>query len=130
MDTNKKLDNENVNKERNALTPMTSVIEDIKDRGYTKEFMVKDGQLKEMGTHKTYKTDSLRLADEFRFEGTSDPEYMGILYAIESDNGDKGYVSSAYGGANADTEVHDFIKKIDSIHQKGEHTDKDISDRS
>lgn len=117
------------NKERNTLSPMTKVIADLKDKGYDKEFIVKNGKLKDMGSDKFYEADKLRLTDEYRFEGTSDPEYMGILYAIESKDGDKGYVTSAYGGANADTEVHDFIKKIDSVHRKGEHTDKDISDR-
>ncbi len=121
--------NANDNKERNTLSPMTAVIADLKDKGYDKEFIVKDGKLKDMGSEKFYDSGNLRLTDEYRFEGTSDPAYMGILYTIESQDGDKGYVTSAYGGANGDTEVHEFIKKIDSIHRQGNNTDKNISDR-
>lgn len=104
------------NKERNTLSPMTQIIADIKDRGYTKEFIVRDEKLKEMGTEKTYEAKDFHLTNEYRFEGTSDPEYMGILYTIESKEGnEKGYLTSAYGGANDDTQVHDFIKKMERI---------------
>lgn len=104
------------NKERNTLSPMTQIIADIKDRGYTKEFIVRDDKLKEMGTEKTYEAKDFHLTNEYRFEGTSDPEYMGILYTIESKEGnEKGYLTSAYGGANDDTQVHDFIKKMERI---------------
>lgn len=113
------------NKERNALSPMTAVIADIKDRGFTKEFIVRDGKLKDMGSEKTYTPDRLRLTNEYRFEGTSDPEYMAILYTIESDNGDKGYISNAY-GLYSDEEVDDFIKKIERVEAKDGKTNKRI----
>jgi hypothetical protein len=106
--------NANDNKEKNTISPMTQVIADIKDRGYTKEFIVKDGKLKEMGTDNTYEAKDLHLTNEYRFEGTSDPEYMGILYTVESkQGGDRGYLTSAYGGPYSDTEVNDFVKKIE-----------------
>lgn len=105
----------------NTLTPMTGVIADIKDRGYTLEFIVRDGKLKDMGSEKTYDPENLRIANEFRFEDTTDPDYMSILYTIESNNGDKGYISNAY-GTYADTEVNEFIKKIESIHGPSERT--------
>lgn len=104
------------NKERNTISPMTEVIESVKDQGYTKEFIVTNGKLKEMGTENTYEAQGFHLTNEYRFEGTSDPEYMGILYTIESKEGNgKGYLTSAYGGANDDTTVHDFIKKMEKI---------------
>lgn len=106
--------NANDNKERNTISPMTQVIADIKDKGYTKEFIVRDGKLKEMGTDNTYEAKDLHLTNEYRFEGTSDPEYMGILYTVESkEGGDRGYLTSAYGGPYSDTEVNDFVKKIE-----------------
>lgn len=105
------------NVERNTLSPMTVVIANLKDRGYDKEFIVREGKLKDMGSEKMYEADSLHLMNEFRFEGTSDPEYMGILYAIESSNGDKGYITNAY-GLYSDTEVNDFIKKIERVEGK------------
>lgn len=104
------------NKERNTITPMSEVIESVKDQGYTKEFIVTNGKLKEMSSEKTYEAKSFHLTNEYRFEGTSDPDYMGILYTIESKEGaEKGYLTSAYGGANDDTTVHDFIKKMEKI---------------
>lgn len=102
------------NKERNTLSPMTAVIADLKDKGFTKEFIVKEGKLKDMGSETTYEAKNLHLTNEYRFEGTSDPEYMGILYTIESQNGDKGYLTNAY-GTYSDDEVNDFIKKIERI---------------
>lgn len=105
------------NKERNTLSPMTAVIADLKDKGFTKEFIVREGKLKDMASEKTYEAQNLHLANEYRFEGTSDPEYMGILYAIESQSGDKGYLTNAY-GTYSDDEVNEFIKKIERIEGK------------
>lgn len=113
------------NKERNTLTPMMGVIADIKDRGYTKEFIVRDGKLKDMETEKFYDSDSLRVTNEYRFEGTSDPDYMGILYTIASENGDKGYITNAY-GVYSDEEVDNFIKKIEKVEDKDGTTNKKI----
>ena len=118
--------NANDNVERNYLDPMLKVIEEIKDEGYTKEFMVKEGELREMGeSNKTYDSNNLRLTNEYRFEGTSDPEYMGILYTIESSDGDKGYVTSAY-GPYGDEDVANFIKKIERVEAKDGKTNKKI----
>lgn len=115
------------NKERNTITPMTEVIESVKDQGYTKEFIVTNGKLKEMGTEKTYEAESFHLTNEYRFEGTSDPDYMGILYTIESKEGDgKGYLTSSYGGANDDTTVHDFIKKMEKIEGRDLNANKKV----
>lgn len=103
------------NKERNALNPATKVIADLKEEGYTREFIVRDGKLKDMGSDATYEAEDLHLTNEYRFEGTSDPEYMSILYVIESKKGnDKGYLTNAY-GLYSDSEVDDFIKKIERI---------------
>lgn len=116
--------NANDNVEKNYLSPMMEVIADIKDSGYTKEFMVKEGQLREMGeSDKTYDSNNLRVTNQYRFEGTSDPDYMGILYTIESKSGDKGYLTGAY-GPKADEELTNFIKKIESVDNKDGKTNK------
>lgn len=116
---------EKKNVERNYLSPMLEVITNLKDKGYTKEFIVREGQLKEMGSGETYDADSLRLTNEYRFEGTSDPEYMGILYTIETNKGGKGYISNAY-GPYGDPEVDNFMKKIERVETKPGKTNKKI----
>lgn len=102
------------NEGKHFLTPMSEVIEDLKKKGVNLEFKLRNGKLLDMDETRSYRADELRISDEYRFEGTTNPGNMTILYVIEDkQKGEKGYISNAY-GTYADTDVNDFIKEIEN----------------
>ncbi|WP_017730424.1 hypothetical protein [Nafulsella turpanensis] len=111
---------------KHFLTPMSEVIKDLKEKGVKLEFKLRDGALLDMEETRSYKPDDLRISDVYRFEGTTDPGKMDVLYVIEDkQKGEKGYISNAY-GPYADTDVNDFIKAIEKSNNSKAR--KDISD--
>lgn len=112
---------------KHYLTPMLEVIKDLKSKGVDREFKLRDGKLLDMEEEHAYAPEDLKISDEFRFEGTTNPGKMTILYVLESKkDGEKGYISNAY-GTYADTDVNDFIKSIEKSNNTKAR--KDISDK-
>ena len=101
---------DNMESKPGRLSPMMAVIEDLRDSGYTTEFFVNEGKLHDR-EGKNFNPEKMSIDNEFRFEGQSDPEYMGILYAISDPSGTKGYNSNAY-GTYADEDTDAVIKKM------------------
>jgi hypothetical protein len=89
------------------------VIQDLRESGYTTEFFVRDGKLHDR-EGKQFEPSQMKIENEFRFEGESDPEYMGILYAVSDKQGTKGYLSNAY-GTYADSDTDDIIKRMNDV---------------
>lgn len=92
----------------------------LRERGYehnfsaTKENTILDDAKKE------YHPDEVRISSFYRFEGESDPGDSSILYAIETNTGEKGVMVNSY-GPNSDTKITAFIEKVEDI-QKKEHS--------
>lgn len=92
----------------------------LRERGYkhnftaTKEDTVLDDAKKE------YKPEEVKISSFYRFEGESDPGDSSILYAIETNTGEKGIIINSY-GPTSDTKTTSFIEKVENIH-KSEHT--------
>ena len=56
--------------------------------GYTAEFVAEAGHtLRVSGTDRRYAASSAQINDFYRFEGTSDPDDMSVIYALETDDG-------------------------------------------
>lgn len=98
--------------EKNYLTPLSRKIKDLEEKGFTIQYKLADNSFENPKSGKTYKEDELKIIDEFRFEGESNPSDMSILYAIESNDGDKGTIVNAY-GVYADEKLNDFINRIE-----------------
>lgn len=84
--------------------------------GYTQDFKVTDGRLHTLDPQspKSYAPDEVTIVDFYRFEGESNPDDMAILYAVETADGTKGTISSAY-GVYANEDVDQFILKVESL---------------
>lgn len=78
------------------ITPLTEKLKDLEKKGFDQELRFVDGVLKDEAGN-IYKPSDLKIVEEHRFEGESDPGDMTILYAVESDNGLKGTVVTPYG---------------------------------
>lgn len=102
--------------DKEEMTSLVTVEKKLNSQGYTKDFVVKDGRLATMDEQSasTYSPEETTIVDYFRFEGESNPDDASILYAIETTDGTKGTISSAY-GAYADQDVDQFILQVESL---------------
>ena len=62
--------------------------------------------------------DEMTIVEYHRFEGESNPSDMSIVFAIESNDGRRGTLTSSY-GAYADHKMLNFISKV-RIKETGE----------
>lgn len=99
------------------LKTMASCMESMQKKGFTENFMVKEGYLHDLGTEKTYTPQQVKIPNFFRFEGESDPADSSILYAIETDDGVRGLLSDSY-GPYSDMDVTNFINEVQEINKK------------
>jgi hypothetical protein len=96
----------------NQYNTLSEAIELLKKRGFTHNFRVsKEGELIESG-NTTYEPVEVKLVEFHRFEGTSDPGDMSIVYALETSTGEKGTVVDSFGVDGSET-ISDFMNKVE-----------------
>ncbi len=86
-------------------------IRKFEELGYTASYKAEEGRIQNLENKQWYKPEDIRLVEEFRFEGMSNPSDMSILYIIEAVDGTKGTALSAY-GPQADGNLAWFLKKV------------------
>jgi hypothetical protein len=99
------------------LKSLSSCLNKMIADGYTDDFKAVDTGLKSLRTDKIFKPDEVRIVNYYRFEGSSDPDDMSILYVIETNDGSKGTLVDAY-GPYADAAVSNFILQVENIQKK------------
>ncbi|RSK48056.1 hypothetical protein [Hymenobacter rigui] len=90
--------------------------------GFTADFRVTDGRLHTIDTDrdKSYGPNEVTIVDFYRFEGESNPDDMSILYALQTTDGVKGTISSAF-GTYGDSDALEFLKQVEDL---GKNLDK------
>lgn len=83
----------------------------LKRRGFTAEFVVDAEMLRVAGSNQRFAPEDVKIRDYYRFEGTSDPSDMSVIYAIEANDGTRGTLTDAF-GAYADPAVGAIIGRI------------------
>jgi hypothetical protein len=94
-----------------AMTPLAKKTNDLSKEGYTDQFILVEGGLKSSEKQKTYRPEDLKIKKHWRFEGSSDPGDMSILYAVEATDGSKGTVIDGF-GTYSDFELSEFMKQV------------------
>lgn len=84
---------------------------DLRQRGFATDLEFRDGALRETATGRRFRPDELAIVEHHRFEGESDPEDMSVVYAIESNDGVRGFVVDAF-GTYANPALAAFLEKI------------------
>ena len=98
---------------RNEMDTLSEVMKKLKDNGYTDDFEIEKDLLVGKETDKKYHADELTIKKIYRFEGDSDPADMSILYAIETNDGNKGTYVDAFGTyGDQGTHTAEFLKHI------------------
>ncbi|QKG53864.1 hypothetical protein [Hymenobacter sp. BRD67] len=102
--------------DKEEMTSLVTVEKKLNSQGYTHDFTVRGGRLCTMDddSARTYSPEETTIIDYFRFEGESNPDDMAILYAVETSDGTKGTISSAY-GTYANEDVDKFILHVESL---------------
>ena len=87
----------------------------LKNEGYDKDFQYQtEGLCSLEDVAKFYSPSQVKIIEHFRFEGASDPDDMSVIYAIETNDGKKGTIMTAF-GTYADTGLSDFISKVREV---------------
>ncbi len=82
--------------ERKYVT-VAAALDDLSARGYTDSFEVADDRLIALGKRVAFAPREVVVREYYRFEGTSDPAEMAIVYAIEAPGGVRGTLVDAFG---------------------------------
>lgn len=97
------------------MTTLSRVLEKLHEKGFDHELNMSDhGRLQNKDAQKIYNPEDLTIIKTYRFEGESDPSDSSILYVLEDQDGQKGYVLDAYGAYSSHEEAgfDEFIQKI------------------
>jgi len=105
--------------EKEDLKTMVACTFKLNQLGFTTQFQARNNGLISLDSEKIYFPDEVEIVDFYRFEGESDPEDSAILYAIETNTGERGTLTDAY-GMYYDSQVSEFIKQVNSIRKKVE----------
>ena len=100
--------------EKVNMDSLVTVLAAIEKLGFQSQFEVNGKNLVSLKTKKHFLSNEVKIVHFYRFEEESNPDDSSILFAIESNNGEKGTLVDGYGTA-ADTETANFIRNVKSI---------------
>jgi hypothetical protein len=96
---------------RDNMKPMSMVMNDLRQDGFTQDFEMHDNVFGCRETEETFQPEDLIITQTYRFEGESDPGDMTIVFAMEANSGTKGLCVDAF-GTNASRSLGEFIKQV------------------
>lgn len=99
----------------------TDYIGQYEELGYTDSYRYdnKYKKLISLESNDEYLPSDITFVKEHRYEGMSNPSDMSLLYVLETSDGSKGTLLTAY-GSNADDGLHDFMKTVPEDNIKDE----------
>ena len=106
----------NFSEEKENMKTLVSVLNSRTLSDFVTQFNITDKGLLSLATQKIYQPNQVKVAHFYRFEGESNPDDNAILYAIETDEGEKGTIVDAY-GAYSDALISDFMNQVEGIHK-------------
>jgi hypothetical protein len=97
--------------EENCMTTMVQILPQLKSKGYTCDFELKEGQLFCKGTNELFNPEDVVIERVYRFEGDSNPDDMAVLYGVRTVSGTKGTLIDAYGTYD-DADLGNFLRHV------------------
>jgi hypothetical protein len=88
-----------------------AAIDALQRRGFSASFAAEDGRLRILGSRRRLRPGQVSIRDVYRFEGTSDPDDMSVVYALEARDGTRGVLVDAY-GSYADPDVGAVLDRV------------------
>ena len=90
---------------------LVDALQDLKDRGYVLDYNLHGQSNNLMVNEIELHPDHFQIKEMYRFEGMSNPDDNSVVYAIESNAGDKGVLVDSY-GMYAESFTPEMIIKI------------------
>ncbi len=92
--------------------PLMEKTSELKAAGFDTEFQIVESGLKSLKSEKIYQSNEIQILEVFRFEGITNPDDMAVIYAIETNVGEKGAIVDAY-GLYSDDDLGAFLKNVE-----------------
>ena len=89
----------------------------LRERGYTHNFTATKEDTLLDDNKKEFRPQDVKVNNFYRFEGESDPADNSILFAIETNSGEKGVLVNSY-GPGSDTKINKFMEKVEDVPKK------------
>lgn len=90
---------------------LSEALEAAVNEGYSASFKMDADKLRCIESDRVYEPGSMMVVNHFRFEGTSNPDDMSVLYLVQCDDGTRGTIVDAY-GTYAAPGLAEFIKRL------------------
>lgn len=98
---------------RRKYSNMTEACRSLSEAGYTASFVLEETNLLRcIETGELLSAEQLKIVDSFRFEGSSNPDDMAVLYVIEAASGTKGLIIDAF-GPYAGSDLGELLESIE-----------------
>nr|WP_121270353.1 hypothetical protein [Pedobacter schmidteae] len=97
------------------MNTLSQILEKLRQKGLDNEIKMTDhGKMQGVGLNKIYNPEDLTIIKTYRFEGDSDPADNSVLYLLEDQDQQIGYILDAYGmyTSQENAGFDDFLKKI------------------
>lgn len=94
-----------------AYDTLVEALNDLRKRGYTLDFNLTPECLHCTDNDLRLHPEDFEITETYRFEGETNPSDESILYAIQSNGGDKGVLVNAY-GPYSDPMTDSMAKKL------------------
>ena len=88
---------------------VTDAVNGLKQRGYTKDYNLEENCI--VCNEEKFHSEDFEIVEVYRFEGESDPADEAVVYAVESNKGDKGILVAGYGISAEDMSI-EMLKKL------------------
>ena len=99
---------------KDDMTTMVSIVNKLTQEGFDTQFKATPGGLTSMKSEKIFRPADVEIKHFYRFEGESSSDDSSIVYAIETNTGEKGTLIDSY-GAYSDPLVARFIQEVEAI---------------
>lgn len=97
--------------EQKHYASLKEAVDNLTASGFKHQFSLKEGKLVANGYDGAYGLDDVEVVENHRFEGTSNPADMSIVFAIATKDGEKGTFVDAY-GTYTDPQSADFVRNM------------------
>ncbi|MFZ6051632.1 hypothetical protein [Halocola ammonii] len=98
--------------ELNKFKTLSEATKALSEQGFDKNFKMSDGKLMCLETQEKFDKNNVEIEAFHRFEGTSNPDDMSILYVVECGEDTKGLVTVPF-GTYGDSELTNFMRAVE-----------------
>lgn len=114
MDENDDRPNKGEGSDHDSMKTLSATTRKLSENGYVTQFKALKNGLESLETHDVFGPADVKIVNFYRFEGESDPSDNAILYVVETNTGEKGTLTDAY-GVYTDLKVSEFVKEVEEI---------------